>query len=89
MLCCWIENPNSLAVRRHLSRIKDYLWVAEDGMKMQVANLFKEFDLIVPSLLVCHLRKSSFLILVVVENWIYGRVTMAASCGIVFLLFKQ
>jgi cycloartenol synthase len=31
-----VEDPNSEAYKYHLSRIKDYLWVAEDGMKMQV-----------------------------------------------------
>lgn len=36
MICCWVEDPNSEAYKCHLSRIKDYLWVAEDGMKMQV-----------------------------------------------------
>ncbi|XP_020221338.2 cycloartenol synthase [Cajanus cajan] len=35
MVCCWLENPNSQAFKCHISRIKDYLWVAEDGMKMQ------------------------------------------------------
>ncbi|KAH6807073.1 cycloartenol synthase 1 [Perilla frutescens var. frutescens] len=38
MLCSWIESPSSSAIKRHLSRIKDYLWVAEDGMKMQGYN---------------------------------------------------
>ncbi|KAL3838960.1 hypothetical protein ACJIZ3_023551 [Penstemon smallii] len=38
MLCCWVDDPNSLAIKLHLSRIKDYLWVAEDGMKMQGHN---------------------------------------------------
>ncbi|XP_028069188.1 cycloartenol synthase 2-like isoform X1 [Camellia sinensis] len=36
MICCWVDDPNSMANQLHLSRIKDYLWVAEDGMKMQV-----------------------------------------------------
>lgn len=36
MLCRWVEDPNSEAYKHHLARIKDYLWVAEDGMKMQV-----------------------------------------------------
>ncbi|XP_057447337.1 cycloartenol synthase-like [Lotus japonicus] len=35
MICCWLEDPNSQAFKYHISRIKDYLWVAEDGMKMQ------------------------------------------------------
>ncbi|KAJ0984141.1 hypothetical protein J5N97_002497 [Dioscorea zingiberensis] len=35
MLCCWVEDPNSEAFKLHLPRIYDYLWVAEDGMKMQ------------------------------------------------------
>lgn len=38
MLCCWLEDPKGEAFRRHLPRIKDYLWVAEDGMKMQGYN---------------------------------------------------
>lgn len=38
MLCRWIDDPNSIAVRQHLARIKDYLWVAEDGMKMPGYN---------------------------------------------------
>ncbi|KAJ8471618.1 hypothetical protein OPV22_025961 [Ensete ventricosum] len=35
MLCCWIEDPNSEAFKLHLPRLYDYLWMAEDGMKMQ------------------------------------------------------
>ncbi|PIA36978.1 hypothetical protein AQUCO_03100016v1 [Aquilegia coerulea] len=35
MLACWVENPNSDAFKKHLARIPDYLWVAEDGMSMQ------------------------------------------------------
>ena len=38
MLCCWIEDPNSEAFKKHLPRIHDYLWVAEDGLKMQGYN---------------------------------------------------
>jgi hypothetical protein len=36
MLCCWIEKPNSDAFKRHLARVADFLWVGEDGMKVQV-----------------------------------------------------
>ncbi|KAF9619276.1 hypothetical protein IFM89_006463 [Coptis chinensis] len=35
MLSCWAEDPNSDAFKYHLARIRDYLWIAEDGMKMQ------------------------------------------------------
>ncbi|CAI5477919.1 unnamed protein product [Closterium sp. Yama58-4] len=38
MLCCWVEDPNSEAFKKHLPRVPDYLWVAEDGMKMQGYN---------------------------------------------------
>ncbi|PKI37578.1 cycloartenol synthase 2-like isoform X2 [Punica granatum] len=38
MICCWVEDSNSDAYKRHLSRIKDFLWLAEDGMKMQGYN---------------------------------------------------
>ncbi|CAH9068568.1 unnamed protein product [Cuscuta europaea] len=34
MLACWVEDPNGQYVKKHLARIPDYLWVAEDGMKM-------------------------------------------------------
>lgn len=36
MLACWVEDPNGDYFKKHLARIPDYLWVAEDGMKMQV-----------------------------------------------------
>jgi cycloartenol synthase len=36
MLACWIEDPNSEAFKLHMPRVYDYLWLAEDGMKMQV-----------------------------------------------------
>ncbi|XP_057979064.1 cycloartenol synthase 2 [Malania oleifera] len=38
MLCCWVKDPNSEAFKLHLPRIFDYLWIAEDGMKMQGYN---------------------------------------------------
>ncbi|KAH9667973.1 Amyrin synthase LUP2 [Citrus sinensis] len=38
MLCCWIEDPNSDYFKKHLPRIGEYLWVGEDGMKVQVTN---------------------------------------------------
>ncbi|KAL6865277.1 hypothetical protein ACP4OV_016428 [Aristida adscensionis] len=38
MLCCWIEDPNSEEFKLHIPRVHDYLWLAEDGMKMQGYN---------------------------------------------------
>ncbi|CAB4272095.1 unnamed protein product [Prunus armeniaca] len=35
MLACWAEDPNGEPYKKHLARIADYIWVAEDGMKMQ------------------------------------------------------
>lgn len=35
MLSCWVEDPNSDAFKKHIARVQDYLWVAEDGMRMQ------------------------------------------------------
>ncbi|KAK9076019.1 hypothetical protein SSX86_004349 [Deinandra increscens subsp. villosa] len=35
MLACWAEDPNGDAFKKHLARIPDYIWIAEDGMKMQ------------------------------------------------------
>ncbi|KAK6927765.1 Squalene cyclase, N-terminal [Dillenia turbinata] len=39
MLACWVEDPNGDAYKHHLARIPDYMWIAEDGMKMQ-ARIF-------------------------------------------------
>ncbi|PHT73318.1 Beta-amyrin synthase [Capsicum annuum] len=35
MLACWVEDPNGYYFKKRLARIPDYLWIAEDGMKMQ------------------------------------------------------
>ncbi|KAJ7009952.1 lupeol synthase-like isoform X1 [Populus alba x Populus x berolinensis] len=35
MLACWVEDPNGDYFRRHLARIEDYVWLGEDGIKMQ------------------------------------------------------
>ncbi|PIA38278.1 hypothetical protein AQUCO_02800155v1 [Aquilegia coerulea] len=35
MLACWAEDPDSDAFKYHLARVHDYLWIAEDGMKVQ------------------------------------------------------
>lgn len=36
MMCWWAENPNGDEFKHHLARVPDYMWLAEDGMKMQV-----------------------------------------------------
>ncbi|XP_022135121.1 probable oxidosqualene cyclase isoform X2 [Momordica charantia] len=46
MVCCWAEDPNSETFRTHISRIKDYLWLAEDGMKMQGYNGSQLWDVV-------------------------------------------
>ncbi|KAI7998716.1 hypothetical protein LOK49_LG10G00916 [Camellia lanceoleosa] len=38
MLSCWVEDPNGDYFKKHLARIPDYIWVAEDGIKMQVKD---------------------------------------------------
>lgn len=40
MLSCWVEDPDGDYFKKHLARVPDYLWVAEDGMKMQVTLIF-------------------------------------------------
>ncbi|GKV26796.1 hypothetical protein SLEP1_g36031 [Rubroshorea leprosula] len=34
MLACWVEDPNGDYFKKHLARIPDYIWVAEDEIKM-------------------------------------------------------
>ncbi|KAI4353636.1 hypothetical protein L6164_002568 [Bauhinia variegata] len=35
MLACWVEDPDGDCFKKHLARIPDHLWIAEDGMTMQ------------------------------------------------------
>eukprot|EP00258_Populus_trichocarpa_P038953 XP_024454972.1 lupeol synthase isoform X4 [Populus trichocarpa] len=35
MIANWAEDPNQDSLKRHLATVPDYLWVAEDGMKVQ------------------------------------------------------
>ncbi|XP_004305790.1 PREDICTED: beta-amyrin synthase-like [Fragaria vesca subsp. vesca] len=35
MLACWAEDPSGEAFKKHLARLDDYIWLGEDGMKMQ------------------------------------------------------
>nr|WRO65026.1 beta-amyrin synthase [Neoalsomitra integrifoliola] len=35
MLAKWVDDPNGEAYKKHLSRVRDYIWVGEDGIKMQ------------------------------------------------------
>ena len=43
MLACWVEDPNGIYFKKHLARIIDYVWVAEDGIKMQVWLIIKHY----------------------------------------------
>ncbi|KAK1317211.1 Cycloartenol Synthase [Acorus calamus] len=38
MLSCWVEDRNSDAIKFHLARFPDHLWIAEDGMKVQACG---------------------------------------------------
>lgn len=55
MICCWVENPNSDVLKRHLPRIHDYLWIAEDGMKTKV-QFCSAPDILIPSCIYKHLH---------------------------------
>ncbi|XP_062079273.1 beta-amyrin synthase-like [Humulus lupulus] len=35
MLACWVEDPNGDYFKRHLARVPDFIWIAEDGLKIQ------------------------------------------------------
>ena len=39
MLACWDEDPNGETFKKHIPRVADYLWVAEDGLPVQVSKL--------------------------------------------------
>nr|WRO65027.1 beta-amyrin synthase [Neoalsomitra integrifoliola] len=35
MVAKWVDDPNGEAYKKHLARVTDYIWVGEDGIKMQ------------------------------------------------------
>ncbi|KAL1555851.1 beta-amyrin synthase [Salvia divinorum] len=35
MMCWFAHDPNCDEFKHHLARVRDYMWLAEDGMKMQ------------------------------------------------------
>jgi hypothetical protein len=57
MMCRWVENPNSDALKRHIPRIHDYLWIAEDGMKTKVL-----YYLLSPPNYICQFHELTFII---------------------------
>ena len=38
MLACWVEDPDGDSFKKHLARVKEFIWVAEDGIKMHVST---------------------------------------------------
>ncbi|WCJ37176.1 Lupeol synthase [Euphorbia peplus] len=34
MLSCWVEDPEGICFKKHLARVPDYFWLAEDGLKV-------------------------------------------------------
>ncbi|KAM6555120.1 hypothetical protein CsatB_015882 [Cannabis sativa] len=35
MLACWVEDPNGMYFKKHLARVPDFIWIGEDGLKIQ------------------------------------------------------
>lgn len=66
MLACWVEDPNGDYFKKHLARIPDYLWVAEDGMKMQVSTHFVNT---VYDTMICSLPFSLFQKFTLLNHW--------------------
>ena len=38
MLACWVEDRNGDYFKKHLARVKEFIWIAEDGIKMPVST---------------------------------------------------
>ncbi|KAH7849438.1 hypothetical protein Vadar_017875 [Vaccinium darrowii] len=56
MLSCWVEDPHGDYFKKHLARIPDYIWVAEDGMKMQTfGSQHWDTSFAIQALLACNL----------------------------------
>ncbi|CAN8308035.1 unnamed protein product [Cochlearia groenlandica] len=35
MLACWVDDPDGDYFKKHLARVSDYIWIGEDGLKIQ------------------------------------------------------
>nr|UAK14938.1 oxidosqualene synthase 4 [Iberis amara] len=35
MLACWVDDPHGNYFKKHLARVSDYIWIGEDGLKIQ------------------------------------------------------
>ncbi|KAK7379933.1 hypothetical protein VNO78_32190 [Psophocarpus tetragonolobus] len=83
MVCCWMEDPNSKAFKCHISRIKDYLWLAEDGMKMQGYNGSQFWDVAfsVQAILATNLKDEYGPMLKKANNFIISSQITANSSG--------
>lgn len=40
MLACWAEDPESDYFKKHLARVSGYIWISEDGLKIQVSSFY-------------------------------------------------
>ncbi|XAR69574.1 Beta-amyrin synthase [Bertholletia excelsa] len=56
MLACWVDDPNGDYFKKHLARVPDFLWVAEDGMTVQsFGSQLWDATFAVQALLACNL----------------------------------
>ena len=72
MLCCWVEDRNSEAFKLHLPRIYDYLWIAEDGMKMQVSLEVNEVALLLDMLVYIRVQLFDGLLIQILHVFVKG-----------------
>ncbi|XP_062158953.1 lupeol synthase-like isoform X2 [Alnus glutinosa] len=58
LIACWVEDPNGEAYKRHLGRIPDNYWVAEDGLKFQsFGSQMWDASLAIQAILSCNLNE--------------------------------
>ncbi|XP_019077782.1 beta-amyrin synthase isoform X2 [Vitis vinifera] len=56
MFACWVEDPYGDSFKKHLARLPDYIWIAEDGIKMQaVGSQLWDSSLAIQALIACKL----------------------------------
>ncbi|KAL2319863.1 hypothetical protein Fmac_028832 [Flemingia macrophylla] len=59
LIARWVEDPNSEAYKHHLTRILDYFWLAEDGLKIQSigGNQTWEVALSIQAIITCNVSE--------------------------------
>lgn len=77
MLACWVDDPDGDYFKKHLARVSDFIWIGEDGLKIQVrinfllAGLVMRFIYLLKTTI--EKRKMGWLGITFLKNWVVSK----------------